>query len=123
MPPNVRQKGATPLKSAAEPHHLAWIVATINVATEKPASPSADGAAIGWRVTRVAQPFVEASAPESGAILACIVLIEHSPPSRSPCRRCFLPGDAETPLRRAKDSEAAAAARLALEPARVGRGD
>src|SRR3954451_24708261 len=95
MPPNVRQKGATPLKSAADPHHLAWIVATISVATEKPASPSADGAAIGWRVTRVAQPFVEASAPESGAILACIVLIEHSPPSRPPCRRCFLPADAE----------------------------
>src|SRR5439155_24774623 len=90
MPPNVRQKGATPLKSAAEPHHLAWIVATINVATEKPASPSADGAAIGWRLTRVAQPFVEASAPESGAILACIVLIEHSPPSRSPSMPAFV---------------------------------
>src|SRR5437867_6589893 len=95
MPPNVRQKGATPLKSAAEPHHLAWIVATISVATEKPASPSADGAAIGWRVTRVAQPFVEASAPESGAILACIVLIEHSPPSRYRCRRCFPSAKAE----------------------------
>src|SRR5437016_13267976 len=83
MPPKVRQKGATPLKSAAEPHHLAWIVATISVATEKPASPSADGAAIGCRVTRVAQPFVEPSAPDSGGILVCTVLIERSPPATS----------------------------------------
>src|SRR5262245_55994245 len=82
MPPNVRQKGATPLKSAGDPHHFAWIVATISVATEKPARPSADGAAIGCSVTRVAQPFVEASAPDSGAILACNVLIERSPPSK-----------------------------------------
>ena len=32
---------------------------------------------------------------ESGAILACIVLIEHSPPSRSLCRRCFRLASAE----------------------------
>jgi hypothetical protein len=35
----------------------------MKVATEKPASPSTDGAAIGWSTTRVAQPFVPGSTP------------------------------------------------------------
>ena len=82
MPPNVRQKGATARRSAAVPHHFAWIVATIIVATEKPASPSTDGAAIGCRKTRVAQPFVPESVPARAvALRSSIVLIYRSPPT------------------------------------------
>src|SRR5579871_2701356 len=46
------QNGATTGRSAGDPHQPAWIVATIIVATEKPARPRIDGAAIGWRNTR-----------------------------------------------------------------------
>src|SRR5581483_1480386 len=61
------------------------MVATIRVATENPASPSADGAAIGCSVTRVAHPFAPPSAPERGGTLTCIVLIvDHLPPGFSP---------------------------------------
>src|SRR5581483_1978218 len=61
------------------------MVATIRVATENPASPSADGAAIGCSVTRVAHPFVPPSAPERGGTLTCIVLIvDHLLPGFSP---------------------------------------
>src|SRR5947199_51622 len=52
MPPNVIANSPTTPMSDQWPSQPAWIRETIIVATEKPARPSADGAAIGWRNTR-----------------------------------------------------------------------
>src|SRR4029079_3977804 len=52
MPPNVIANSPTTPMSVQWPTQPAWIRATMHVATENPARPSADGAAIGRRDTR-----------------------------------------------------------------------
>src|SRR5690348_8457523 len=86
MPPNVIANRPTTPMSDQWPTQPAWMSATIAVATEKPARPSADGAAIGWRNTRGrAKPSRQASSSRSAtpaeacSLRSSIVLIRHRP--------------------------------------------
>src|ERR671937_2736354 len=56
-PPNIAANGANASGDFGVPHQPARFDATMKVAPAKPASPRIDGAAIGWRKTRVAKPF------------------------------------------------------------------
>src|SRR5919201_3431848 len=62
-PPNMAAKGANASGELGVPHQPARFDATMNVAPANPASPRIDGAAIGCRNTRVANPFVDSFTP------------------------------------------------------------
>src|SRR5690348_16252930 len=62
-PPNIAANGASASGESGVPHQPARFEATTNVAPANPASPRIDGAAIGWRTTRVAKPFRDSCTP------------------------------------------------------------
>src|ERR671935_1069385 len=62
-PPNMAAKGANASGELGVPHQPARFDATMNVAPANPARPRIEGAAIGWRNTRVPNPFDDSFAP------------------------------------------------------------
>src|SRR5918911_2913367 len=75
-PPNIAANGASASGDFGVPHQPARFEATMKVAPAKPASPRIDGAAIGWRKTRVPKPFADSLTPaEAVALLSSSVLI------------------------------------------------
>src|ERR687887_2409358 len=75
-PPNIAANGARASGELGVPHQPARFDATMNVAPAKPARPRIEGAAIGWRKTRVPNPFDDSFTPaEAVALLSSSVLI------------------------------------------------
>src|ERR687888_1603219 len=62
-PPNIAANGARASGELGVPHQPARFDATMNVAPANPARPRIEGAAIGWRNTRVPNPFVDSFTP------------------------------------------------------------
>src|SRR3954470_7710811 len=89
-PPNAAANGNRKVGDLVSPYQPARFAATMKVADAKPNSPRIDGAAIGWRTTRVcSRQFERSLVPLRCGVIAASYVVHGggSPPVRAGLQR------------------------------------